>query len=108
MITLMAAIMRWLITWYTYLSTALVTLLIILVVYSHLSKSENVPADFASKKTGATFSLLSSNALRDVAITHGSQGQGGANIRLVNVQGISITPIQSTFFLLVGSSMAPR
>lgn len=96
---------RLLATWYTYVATAAFTLLLGLVVYGHATQVEKLPADFANKKTGAGFSLLSSNALRDVSITRGAS-RSASDLRLVNVQGISVTPINSTFFVLVGSSKA--
>jgi hypothetical protein len=107
MFDFLKTVMKWIITWYTYGATALLTLLLGLLAYGHLSGSESVPTDFANKKSGAGFSLLTSNSIRDVSITKGSQGGIGANLRLVNVQGLSITPVQSTYFILVGSSKAP-
>lgn len=100
-------ILRWLATWYTYVATSAFTLLLALVFYGHITQVEKLPDDFANKKSGAGFSLLSSNALRDVSITRGAS-RSASDLRLVNVQGISVTPISSTFFVLVGSSKAAQ
>lgn len=106
MLAFLGTLLRWVLTWYTYVATGLFTLVLVLFVWGHFSGNETLPADFANKKAGAGFSLLSSNALRDVSITR-SQGKSSANLRLVNVQGASITPVKTTFFLLIGSSKAP-
>ncbi|WP_410950861.1 hypothetical protein [Pseudomonas sp. S1(2024)] len=106
MIGFLTTLLRWMLVWYTYVATGVFTLVLILFAWGHFSGNETLPADFANKKAGAGFSILSSNALRDVSITR-SQGNPGANLRLVNVQGASITPVQTTFFLLIGSSKAP-
>lgn len=106
MIGFLTTLLRWMLACYIYVGTGVFTLVIILFAWGHFTGSETLPADFANKKAGAGFSILSSNALRDVSITR-SQGNSSANLRLVNVQGASITPVKTTFFLLIGSSKAP-
>lgn len=90
---------------YTYLSAGLVTLMIAVVLYGHIAKTEQLPPGFANPKAGAVISLLNSTALRDLSITQGGQSSSSASLRLVSVQGLSITPGHGSYFFLIGSSV---
>jgi hypothetical protein len=103
--TRLAKILKAVLRGYTYLSAALVTVMIAVVMYGHVAKTEQLPPGFANPKAGAAISLLNSTALRDLSITQGSQSSSSASLRLVSVQGLSITPGHGSYFFLIGSSV---